>query len=298
MQHRLATAPISWGVCEVPGWGVMLPPDRVLSEMASLGLSATELGAAGYLPADGRDLTATLRRHELSLVGGFVPLVLHDPDRLGDALRRAEAVAGVLSACGATEFVTAAVQDYDWPRPAPLDRDGMCRLGEGLRAVGDLCARHGLTQVLHPHVDTLIETAADVELALECTSTLWCLDTGHLSIGGLDPAVFAKTHPDRVGHVHLKDVDQGIARHVLKRDMSLLQGVQAGVFRPLGQGDVAIDEVVLSLESAGYSGWYVLEQDTAILGAVPEPGEGPIREVDKSLSFLERHVISQLPEAV
>ena len=36
--RRLAGAPISWGVCEVPGWGLMLPPERVLGEMAALGL--------------------------------------------------------------------------------------------------------------------------------------------------------------------------------------------------------------------------------------------------------------------
>ena len=49
---RLAGAPISWGVCEVPGWGTELRPDRVLGEMRQLGLTATELGATGYLPTD------------------------------------------------------------------------------------------------------------------------------------------------------------------------------------------------------------------------------------------------------
>ena len=29
--NRIAGAPISWGVCEVPGWGHQLPPERVLS---------------------------------------------------------------------------------------------------------------------------------------------------------------------------------------------------------------------------------------------------------------------------
>ena len=35
---RIASAPISWGICEVPGWGHMLPTDRVLSEMTDLGI--------------------------------------------------------------------------------------------------------------------------------------------------------------------------------------------------------------------------------------------------------------------
>ena len=47
---RVASAPISWGICEVPGWGAMLPTPRVLTEMSGLGLPATELGAPGFLP--------------------------------------------------------------------------------------------------------------------------------------------------------------------------------------------------------------------------------------------------------
>ena len=52
VMERLAGAPISWGVCEVPGWGIELAPSRVLGEMRELGLTATELGSDGYLPTD------------------------------------------------------------------------------------------------------------------------------------------------------------------------------------------------------------------------------------------------------
>ena len=68
---RLAAAPISWGICEVPGWGLQLDPERVLAEMAGLGLTATELGALGWLPLDGREAKAVLDRHGLELVGGL-----------------------------------------------------------------------------------------------------------------------------------------------------------------------------------------------------------------------------------
>ncbi len=41
---RVAGAPISWGVCEVPGWGYQLTADQVLPQMAEIGLVATEFG--------------------------------------------------------------------------------------------------------------------------------------------------------------------------------------------------------------------------------------------------------------
>ena len=41
-EQRIAGAPISWGVCEVPGWGHQLAPQRVLTEMRDVGLAATD----------------------------------------------------------------------------------------------------------------------------------------------------------------------------------------------------------------------------------------------------------------
>jgi inosose dehydratase len=80
---KIAGAPISWGVCEVPGWGYQLEPDRVLTEMRGAGLTATELGPEGFLPTDTDELKAVLHEKDLACVGGFVPVVLfkadHDP---------------------------------------------------------------------------------------------------------------------------------------------------------------------------------------------------------------------------
>src|SRR5437773_12520643 len=55
---KLGTAPIRWGVCELPDWGVVLPYERVLDEMAGLGYAGTERGPWGYLPKDARVLGA------------------------------------------------------------------------------------------------------------------------------------------------------------------------------------------------------------------------------------------------
>src|SRR5438270_9259532 len=80
-QVRIAGAPISWGVCEVPGWGHQLAPARVLAEMRDSGLVATEFGPDGFLPDAPDRKAAVLAEHGLAAVGGFVPVVLHDPGR-------------------------------------------------------------------------------------------------------------------------------------------------------------------------------------------------------------------------
>ncbi len=294
---RVAAAPISWGICEVPGWGAMLPPDRVLSEMRGLGLHATELGAPGFLPPDAEGLRQLAKRYQMALVGGFVPLVLQDREQRADTLEQARRIADLFAAVGATRFVTALVQDYGWTRPTPLEADAMKIVGEGLAEVDEICAAAGVLQVLHPHVDTLVETERDVVLALEHTEVRWCLDTGHLRIGGVDPVSFAREAGDRVAHVHLKDVDVATASRVLSRELTLVEGVQHGMFRVLGTGDVAVDDVVVALEERGYEGWYVLEQDTALTQGLPAEGSGPVEDVQRCLDFLQHKVALRLGAA-
>jgi inosose dehydratase len=283
--RRLAAAPISWGVCEVPGWGLQLPPDRVLSEMAQLGLTATELGPQGWLPIDGHAVRAELDRYGLRLVGGFVPIVVHEPDQK-PTREHANRAAAQLAAAGADVFVAAVVQDDQWATPRPLDDEQWRHAGANLRAIADLVATHGLELVLHPHVGTLVETATDVRRALAHTDVAWCFDTGHLLIGGYEPVDFVRDHADRIGHVHLKDVDASLAERVRRGELTLVQATQAGLFQPLGEGDARIDEVVRLLEDAGYERWLVLEQDIAIAGSEPPADGGPALDVHKSIEFL------------
>ena len=97
--ERLAGAPISWGACEVPGWGEMPAPETVLGEMSQLGLRGTELGPPGFLPDDPAALASLLERHGLALVGGFVPLVLHERG-FDSALAEAHHAARLISGAG------------------------------------------------------------------------------------------------------------------------------------------------------------------------------------------------------
>jgi inosose dehydratase len=286
-ERRLAGAPISWGVCEVPGWGRQLDAERVLGEMASLGLAATELGPVGYLPLDAGALRGRLARHGLGLVGAFVPLVLHEADMTATR-DRAEAIASVLAAAGADVFVAALVLDEEWAAPRPLDDEEWGRLVANLAAIRDLVAAHGLVLALHPHVGTLVERAGDVDRLLADSDVGWCLDTGHLLIGGYDPVDFVRRHGRRIVHVHLKDVDAGIAARVRAAEVTLVQATRQGLFRPLGQGDARIDEVVRALDEQGYERWLVLEQDTAITGEEPTVGGGPVLDVGRSIEYLTR----------
>jgi inosose dehydratase len=284
--ERIGGAPITWGVCEVPGWGVMLTADRVLGEMRSLGIGATELGAPGFLPRDPNELRRVLDRHGMQLIGGFVPVVLHDRERRASTIAEAQATAELFAAAGATMFVSAVVVDEAWAPRFDLSTSQWDHVVDMLAELDELCAGHGLTHVLHPHVGTLVETAADVTTVLERSDVRWCLDTGHLFIGGYDPAQFAADAGGRVAHVHLKDVRGDVVERVRRGELTIRAGVETGLFCPLGAGDVPIQATIGVLEAAGYAGWYVLEQDADLGATEPPAGSGPIEDARASVEFL------------
>jgi inosose dehydratase len=270
----------------------MLPPERVLGEMASLGLRATELGPIDYLPLDAVALRPLLDRHGLRLVGAFVPLVLHEAGA-DDARAQAGRIAAILAAAGADVFVAAAVVDDAWsPRIELGDREWE-QLMRHLAEVDEIVGSHGLSLALHPHVGTLVETDADVARVLAGSTVGWCFDTGHLLIGGTDPAAFVRENAERIVHVHLKDVDGILAHRVRAGELSLVAATQAGLFRPLGQGDSGIEEVLRLLDHHGYERWLVLEQDTAITGQEPPVGGGPIDDVRASIAYLDNLALSR-----
>jgi inosose dehydratase len=274
----------------VPGWGYQLSPARVLTEMAQVGLAATEFGPDGFLPADPAVMADFLAARRLTAVGGFTPVVLHEADhdpapeieRLLEGYHAARAEVLVLSAATGRD-------GYD-TRPV-LDEAGWTTLLANLDRLTGLAAARSVRAVLHPHVGTIVENGDEVRRVLEGSAISLCLDTGHLLIGGTDPAELTRQAPDRIAHTHFKDVDDQIAAQVRSGRLSYTEGVRRGMYRPLGRGDVDFAAIVSCLRDRQYDGWYVLEQDT-ILTEDPS-GEGPVADVRQSADYLRRLLTGQ-----
>ena len=290
MNARVAGAPVSWGVIEVPDWGYQMPADRLLREASSLGLAAVEAGPEGLLPRDPAEVSEMLAGYGLGLVGGFVPAVLHEPRVRDKELALVERRAEFFAAAGADVVVLAAsTGSADYGEVSELDEGAWRTLFESLVAVEEICERHGVAVSLHQHYGTVIERDDQLLRFLEGSEMGLCLDTGHLAIGGGDPVEVAKLAGNRVNHVHLKDVDREVAARLAGRELDFKEAAQKGAFRPLGEGDVDVGRLLEALEGVGYSGWYVLEQDT-VVESEPKEGGGPILDVGKSLAFVEERL--------
>jgi inosose dehydratase len=284
---RVAGAPITWGVCEVPGWGHQMPPERVLAEMREIGLSATEVGPEGFLPA-GPAARAMLARVGLRAVAAFVPVVLHVSDRRESELSRLRERASDLGATGATVLVlSVSTGRSGYEGSAELGAGEWRALGRALDEASRVAAEGGMLATVHPHVGTIVQSREEVARLLDASEIAICLDTGHLVVGGSDPASLARQATGRIGHVHLKDVDGEIAGRVRAGDLGYRAAVAGGMYRRLGEGDAGIADTVRALEGGGYAGWHVLEQD-AVVPAEPEAGGGPVEDARASLAFLGR----------
>ena len=227
LRERIAAAPISWGVCEVPGWGWQYDAGTVLDQMREVGLTATEFGPAGFLPDEPSATAKVLADNGLHAVGGFVPVVLHDPGHDPEPAVRATLEAFVETGAGTLVLAAATGQEGYDERPV-LDEAGWSTLLGNLDRLAALATEAGVTATLHPHVGTMVEDAAEVQRVLDDSAIGLCLDTGHLLIGGADPVALARDHAPRIRHTHLKDVDADWAARVRVGRGRLHRGRPAG----------------------------------------------------------------------
>ena len=244
---KIAGAPISWGVCEVPGWGYQLAPDRVLAEMREAGLTATELGPEGFLPTDTDALADAADGYDLACVGGFVPVVLYkdDHDPAPDDLAGPP---GSLVAAGAGVVVLAAATGADGYDDRPvLDENQWATLLANLDRLAEVAASAASARCCTRTSERWWRTRAEVDRVLAGSRIPLCLDTGHLLIGGTDPLALTRQAPDRIAHAHLKDVDAALAAKVQSGRADLHRGRRAPACTPAGRGDVDIAGIVETL---------------------------------------------------
>jgi inosose dehydratase len=260
--------------------------DRVLGEMSQIGLRATELGPDGYLPPDPNELADKLAQYGLELIGGFVPAVLYRTELEEENLAYFERASKTLAGCGSKVVVLGPSSHYDgYDTSIEMTDEEWSRFLDNLKRVISIAGDEGLTVALHQHWGMAIEQPHHVHRLIDQSDVEFCLDTGHLFLGGADPVEIAEAAQGRVSHVHLKDVDGALADRVRSGEVPFRQAVIDGIFKPLGKGAVDIAGFVSELERSGYRGWYVLEQD-CVLDADPDEGKGPISDARISLDYL------------
>lgn len=272
MSIRFGVSPIAWVNDDMPELGGDTPLSTVLADARDIGFSGIELG--GKFPRDPAELKPLLAGYGLDLVGGWYSgsLLVQDVEA---EIAAAQSHLRLLKAMGSTVFVHAETSNaIHGERSVPLsgtprlDEAGWARFGERMTGFADYIRGEGLRFAYHHHLGTVVERPQDLAAFLKITgaSVGLTLDTGHAALGGIDPVAAIRAHPERIAHVHCKDIRAEVFAGVQKGDKSFLDGVLAGMFTVPGDGGLDYAAVMRALADIGYSGWIVVEaeQDPAV----------------------------------
>ena len=226
----IGTAPDSWGVW-FPDDPQQTTWQRFLDEVAQAGYTRIELGPYGFLPTDPHRLRDELAERGLTLTAGTIFEHLHRPDSWDSTWRDVSAAASLTAAMGARHLVVIPAFWRDDRTGEVLEESELTaeqwpayarQVNRLAKAIRD---EFGLQIQFHPHVDTHVDTHANVERFLAETDpdlVKICLDTGHISYCEGDNLKLIADHPDRIGYVHLKQVDPAV------RDKARAEGLGFG----------------------------------------------------------------------
>ncbi|MFE7132157.1 sugar phosphate isomerase/epimerase family protein [Streptomyces sp. NPDC057638] len=287
---RVGSAPDSWGVwfADDPQ---QIPWRRFLDEVAEAGYTWIELGPYGYLPRDPAVLADETARRGLSVSAGTVFTGLHHgPAVWEQTWSHVSDIATLTQAMGADQLVVIPSFWRDDKTGRVLEDSTLTaaqwrdlttqteRLGREVRE------RYGLRIVVHPHADTHIDSEENVARFLDATDpdlVSLCLDTGHYAYCGGDSVKLIETYGERIGYLHLKQVDPEVLAAVRAEHLPFGPAVARGVMCEPPTGVPALEPVLAAAQRLGVDLFAIVEQDM-----YPCPPDKPLPIAQRTRRFL------------
>ena len=267
---RVGSAPDSWGVW-FPDDPRQVPWARFLDEVAEAGYEWIELGPYGYLPTDPGRLSEEVARRGLKVSAGTVFTGLHrGPAVWADTWAHVARVAALTRAMGARHLVVIPSfwrddKTAEILEPPELTAEQWGHLARGMERLGrEVRETYGLDIVVHPHADTHIDTEAHVARFLDATDPALvrlCLDTGHYAYCGGDSVRLIETYGERLGYLHLKQVDPAVLAEVVAQGLPFGPAVQRGVMCEPPHGVPELGPVLEAAQKLGVDLFAIVEQD-------------------------------------
>jgi inosose dehydratase len=292
---RVGSAPDSWGVW-FPDDPEQVPWQRFLDEVSACGYEWIELGPYGYLPTDPAQLSDELAARNLKVSAGTVFEHLHRPDSWDAVWSQVRDVAALTEAVGGTHVVVIPDTFRDQKTGADIESrelaadqwraktSGVDRLARSIRE------EYGLTIAYHPHAESHVGWQRDIERFLADTDPALvplCLDTGHVSYYRGDNLDLIRRYPERIGYLHLKQVDPAVIDEVLEKDVTWPDAVKMNAFVEPPNGVPAYPPLFEAVEDLGLDVFAIVEQDM-----YPCPPDQPFPIAQRT----HRHIAScQLP---
>ncbi|MFD9265068.1 sugar phosphate isomerase/epimerase family protein [Streptomyces goshikiensis] len=287
---RVGSAPDSWGVW-FPDDPRQTPWERFLDEVADAGYEWIELGPYGYLPTDPARLADETAKRGLRVSAGTVFTGLHHgPAVWEDTWEHVSRIAALTLAMGAAHLVVIPSFWRD-DKTGEVLEDRVLTPGQWRELTSqterlgrEVADRYGLRIVVHPHADTHIDTPQNVARFLDATDpelVSLCLDTGHYAYCGGDSVQAIEAFGERIGYLHLKQVDPTVLAEVVSGQVPFGPAVARGVMCEPPSGVPALEPVLAAAQRLGVDLFAIVEQDM-----YPCPPEKPLPIARRTRSYL------------
>ncbi|WP_205962215.1 myo-inosose-2 dehydratase [Paracoccus siganidrum] len=279
---RLAVSPLSWTNDVLHDLGGDTPIETCLSEAAQAGYQGVELGR--LFPRDSAALRPLLERHGLALASGWYSGELAERDVAAER-EAARDHAALLKAMGCEVMVYGEVARMAGDAPLDAPMSGRLRIDDAAayaRRLTEFAAwlagEYGLRLAYHHHLMMVAETFDEIAGIFDRTGpdVGLLLDTGHAAAAGFDYGLLLDAFPDRIAHIHLKDMRGEVMARIRDTDASFNAGVLAGMFTVPGDGVVDFAPLARFVRDSGWRGWMVVEaeQDPALAPPLPAVTHG------------------------
>lgn len=266
---RIGSAPDSWGVW-FPSDPEQTPADRFLAEVAAAGYDWIEIGPYGYLPTDPDELSDQMERYGLKVSAGTVFEHLHRPDSWDDVWKQVTDVAALTRAVGGGHIIVIPEPWRDHRTGAALESPELSAeqwrsLTTGMDELGRrILEEYGLHVQFHSHADSHVGHQRDIERLLADTDPRHvnlCLDTGHVSYYRGDNLDLVRRYPERIGYLHLKQVDPAVLDEVEAEDLTFPEAVRRGVMCEPPRGVPEMEPLLDAVAGLGRDIYAIVEQD-------------------------------------
>jgi inosose dehydratase len=177
--------------------------------------------------------------------------------------------------------------DGNLTQPAQLDLDQWKSLTSGMNELAGVIAEEfDVALVFHPHADSHVGSQPEVERFLSDTDpdlVNLCLDTGHITYCGGDNLAIIEKFGERIGYVHLKQVDPQILAQVNDQKLCFAEAVRRGAMTEPPKGIPAMEPLIEALAGLDAELFAIVEQD--MYPCLPDE---PLPIANRTRHFLRR----------
>lgn len=172
-------------------------------------------------------------------------------------------------------------------RPEGTTTEDLKHMARCAEETGRQLKANGIWLAIHAHMWNQFENRKEIDYMMERTTPEnvgFVLDTGHITMAGIDPVKLARELGNRIAEFHMKDTAPenrgGAKKRIDRPDM-----MKDPCFFPLGHGGVDFPGIKAALDKINWKGFLTVELDSSPFRPPKESARISIKYLEEKLGL-------------